>query len=286
MTERRVLHVHPARREDIADLVTYRPAVSLAQNDPFLIMNHHGPQVFPPANHGLPFGPHPHRGFETVTFIRRGDLVHQDSVGFESVIREGGVQWMTAGSGLYHNEVVSEDFRRDGGTSELLQLWLNLPSRLKMVEPGYQGAQPEDLIRIPFDDGKVTMMLVAGDVIGKTGPITSLTDTMMSVMEFLPGGRVELPVPPGRNVLLYVVDGTVSVGGRRLAPRDLAELDRSGETVAIEADTAATVIFGHAEPIDEPIAAGGPFVMNTRAELQQAFTDFQSGKVSPGRLVP
>src|SRR5512139_1974320 len=140
---RTVAALHPALRDDIADLVTRRPlpGPGLAQVDPFLFLNHHGPQVYPPENPGLPFGPHPHRGFETVTFILAGELAHRDTAGHESVIGAGGVQWMTAGSGLVHSELSPPEFRRRGGPLEILQLWINLPARLKMAPPAYVGLQ-------------------------------------------------------------------------------------------------------------------------------------------------
>ena len=138
-----VVALHAAQRDDIGDLVTRRPvpAPALPQVDPFLFLNHHGPQTYGPDNAGLPFGPHPHRGFETVTFILEGELAHRDSAGHESIIRAGGVQWMTAGSGLIHAEVSPEGFLQTGGPLELLQLWVNLPSHLKMSRPRYIGLQ-------------------------------------------------------------------------------------------------------------------------------------------------
>jgi len=135
MTARTVLAVHPAQREDMEDLVTRRPQVAMDRIDPFLMINHHGPQTYKPNNYGLPFGPHPHRGFETVTFILAGELAHKDNRGHESVIGAGGVQWMTAGAGIVHSEMSPPDFLRDGGPLEILQLWLNLPARLKMSSP-------------------------------------------------------------------------------------------------------------------------------------------------------
>src|SRR5436305_1756837 len=148
MTDRTIARVHAAVRDDIGDLVTRRPlpGPALDQVDPFLFLNHHGPQVYPPHNQGLPFGPHPHRGFETVTFILEGELAHRDSAGHESVIREGGVQWMTAGRGITHAEVSPAGFLERGGPMEMLQLWVNLPSRLKMSPPRYVGLQRD---RIP-----------------------------------------------------------------------------------------------------------------------------------------
>jgi quercetin 2,3-dioxygenase len=141
MTSRSIVRQHGAHRDDIADLVTRRPLPGphLEQLSPFLFLNHHGPQAYRPGNRGLPFGPHPHRGFETVTFILEGELMHQDSGGHESVIRAGGVQWMTAGRGLVHAELSPQSFKDRGGALEILQLWVNLPARLKMASPRYVG---------------------------------------------------------------------------------------------------------------------------------------------------
>jgi redox-sensitive bicupin YhaK (pirin superfamily) len=147
MALKTVTALHPARRDDIGDLATRRPVPGpgLEQVDPFLFLNHHGPQTYGPDNSGLPFGPHPHRGFETVTFILEGELAHRDSAGHESVIKAGGVQWMTAGSGIVHAEVSPDDFLKSGGPLELLQLWVNLPGRLKMSPPHYVGLQADQI---------------------------------------------------------------------------------------------------------------------------------------------
>src|SRR5437868_13435177 len=146
----------PEQRDDIADLQMRRPLPGPGIDilDPFLILNHHGPQVYPPGNQGLPFGPHPHRGFETVTFILEGELTHRGSGGHESVIRAGGVQWMTARSGLVHAEISPEEFKRSGGPLEILQLWVNLPARLKFVKPAYTGLQREDIPAVTTPDAQ------------------------------------------------------------------------------------------------------------------------------------
>ncbi|QIE22917.1 pirin family protein [Caballeronia sp. SBC2] len=147
MTNRTLRAIHRAYRDDIADLTTRRPlpGPALPHLNPFLFLNHHGPQVYQPGNSGLPFGPHPHRGFETVTFVLEGSLAHSDTGGHESVIGAGGVQWMTAGSGLIHAELSPDSFREHGGNLEILQLWLNLPSSLKMTAPRYVGLQEADM---------------------------------------------------------------------------------------------------------------------------------------------
>ena len=213
---RTVRKIHDAVQDDIGDLRTQRPLPSdeIDMIDPFLFLNHHGPQLFPPGNRGLPFGPHPHRGFETVTFIVDGSLTHADTAGHESTIGNGGVQWMTAGRGVEHSELSPAEFLEHGGPLEILQLWINLPARLKMTEPNYTGLQKSEIPSIKADDGRVTINLISGTWNGQTGPIRSLTGVTMMTVELAKGGRVVLRAPRGRNVFLYVVRGEVNVSGK------------------------------------------------------------------------
>ena len=280
MTSRTLRRLHPALRDDIGDLVTRRPlpGPQIDQLDPFLFLNHHGPQTYPPNNRGLPFGPHPHRGFETVTFILAGDLAHLDTGGHESIIHAGGVQWMTAGSGLVHAELSPDAFKRQGGPLEILQLWVNLPGRLKMTDPAYVGLQAADIPAIAADGGKVTVNLISGRQLGRDGPIASLTGVMLSTVAFRPGGAISLEAPRGRAVFLYVVRGAVRVAGEAAPPHQLLELKDDGDSVDLRADGEALVLFGHAAPLGEPVASHGPFVMNTHAEIVQAIADYQAGK--------
>lgn len=280
MPSRSVAALHPAQRDDIAGLVTRRPlpGPGLDQVDPFLFLNHHGPQVYPPGNRGLPFGPHPHRGFETVTFILEGELAHLDSGGHESVIRAGGVQWMTAGRGLVHAEISPEGFKRTGGPLEILQLWVNLPARLKMVAPAYVGLQRDDIPTIAADGGRATVELISGAWDGQEGPVRSATGVFMSVVRLAAGSRLTAPVAPGRNVFLYVVRGALMVAGTRAPQFNLVTLQDDGDVVELEAAEGSVALFGHAEPFDEPVVAHGPFVMNTRDEIVQAVRDYQAGK--------
>jgi quercetin 2,3-dioxygenase len=270
---------HEALRDDIADLTTRRPVPGpgIEQVDPFLFLNHHGPQVYPPRNRGLPFGPHPHRGFETVTFILTGELAHLDSAGHESIIKAGGIQWMTAGKGLVHAELSPEEFKQRGGPLEILQLWVNLPSRLKMVPPRYVGLQRDAIPAVPTIDGKGIVNLVAGQWNGRQGAMQPLTDVFMATVELGAGGHVSFPGVAGRNVFLYVVRGTVSVAGEQATQFHLVELGDSGDTVEIDAVSDAVLLVGHAEAIGEPVVAYGPFVMNTRDEISQAIRDYQAG---------
>lgn len=285
MSDKTVTRVHPALRDDIGDLITQRPVPSahLDQVDPFLFLNHHGPQTYPPHNRGLPFGPHPHRGFETVTFILEGMLTHKDSAGHESIIRAGGVQWMTAGSGLIHAEISPREFLETGGPLEILQLWVNLPPHLKMTQPAYTGLQKDQIPALSLDDGKVTMNLIAGTWDGTTGPVESLTGVFMSTIELRPGASLRIGDMARRSVFLYVVRGAAQVGNYedRVGAFHLVELSSDGDEILLSSAEGALVLFGHAEPIGAPLVAHGPFVMNTRAEIEQAIRDYQAGKFGP-----
>jgi len=274
---RRVLRTYPAQRDDIADLVTRRPlpGPQLPQVDPFLFLNHHGPQTYRPGNNGLPFGPHPHRGFETVSFILSGAMAHLDSGGHESVMQAGGVQWMTAGSGLIHAEISPASFKRDGGPLEILQLWVNLPGRLKMTKPAYTGLQREDIPAVAVDGGVVNV--IAGTFEGQAGPVESLTGVAMMTVELAAGGRVTLPAPQGRSVFFYVIEGRPEVSGTVVEPWHLVTFDEDGDTIEVAAAGPVRLVFGHADPIDEPVVAHGPFVMTTREEIGEAIRDYQAG---------
>ncbi|WPP01545.1 pirin family protein [Pseudomonas sp. HR96] len=275
----RILQQHPAYRDDIADLVTRRPVPGpqLEQLDPFLFLNHHGPQTYAPGNRGLPFGPHPHRGFETVTFILAGELAHLDSGGHESIIKAGGVQWMTAGSGLVHAELSPAAFKRQGGPLEILQLWVNLPARLKMTDPAYIGLQREQIPQLSLDAGRVEVAVVSGEFQGTLGAIQSLTGITMLTVTLKPGGKLELPTPAGRQVFCYTVGGELSVAGEPAQLHHLLQLNDGGESLVVESAQGAVLLFGHAAPIGEPVVSHGPFVMNTREEIVQAIDDYQRG---------
>jgi redox-sensitive bicupin YhaK (pirin superfamily) len=280
MTGRTIRALHAAHRDDIADLVTRRPlpGPGVDQVDPFLFLNHHGPQTYPPNNRGLPFGPHPHRGFETVTFILEGELSHLDSGGHESVIAAGGVQWMTAGSGLVHAELSPEAFRRAGGPLEILQLWVNLPAALKFTPPRYVGLQRDDIPVATLDEGRVLVDVIAGEIGGVRGPYAPLFDIVLSTVRLTAGGCVTLPAAAGRNVFFYIVRGEVSVGGAAAKPHHLVALNRDGDTVEISAASDAFVVLGHAAPFNEPVVSHGPFVMNTRQQIIEAINDYNAGK--------
>jgi len=277
---RSIKNLHKALDEPMQGLVTYRafPNNNINNIDPFLLLNHHGPQEFPRNNSGLPFGPHPHRGFETLTFILKGDVVHTDSSGGKSVITSGGIQWMTAGSGIIHSENSSNEFKLKGGIEEVLQLWINLPAKLKMSPPKYIGLQKDEITKMKFDGEKVTVNLVSGNWDGIKGPINSLTDILTSFIEFKKGGAFNINIDKERNILLYVVDGKIKVNNEIAHKLILLEFNNDGEKINIEALEDSIIIFCQGKPLNEPVVSYGPFVMNTEAEIRQAMIDYQSGK--------
>lgn len=287
MSARSVRARHPAARDDIGDLVTRRPlpGPGLPLLDPFLFLNHHGPQVYPPGNRGLPFGPHPHRGFETVTLILSGSLAHLDSGGHESVIHAGGLQWMTAGSGLIHAEISDAAFRRAGGPLEILQLWVNLPARLKMTSPAYTGLQAADIPQVALDGGLASAALIAGGLAGAEGPYRSLTGVAMMVVTMAAGAAITLPAPHGRVPFFYVVSGSPTAGGAALPAWHLIEWAEDGDTIDLTADAPAVIAYAHADPIGEPVVAHGPFVMNSREEISAAIRDYQAGRFGPAPAI-
>jgi redox-sensitive bicupin YhaK (pirin superfamily) len=277
---RTIKNIFPAFQDDIADLHTVRPIPSpkIEILDPFLFLNHHGPQEYRPHNRGLPFGPHPHRGFQTVTFILAGDIAHKDSAGHESIIGPGGVQWMSAGRGLIHEEVSSEAFKRDGGHLEILQLWVNLPAKLKMSEPYYKGLQVDEIPVVKKDSEKISVQVIAGEYSGTKGPFKPSTNLSVLTLDFKAETSFSIDIPTSQTKFFYVVQGAVEVNGSIVEKENLVEFNADGIEINITAIKAAYVLLCFAEPYNEPVAFGGPFVMNTQEEIRQAMRDFQAGK--------
>lgn len=280
--KRELRAIHPALEAHMPGLSTWQalPNRGLDYLDPFLLLNHHGPENFPAANQGLPFGPHPHRGFETLTFIFDGDLVHKDSTGHESTMGPGGVQWMTAGKGIIHSEVSSDHFRENGGREEVLQLWMNLPRRLKDTAPDYHGYPAEELQRLDLESG-TTLHLISGEYQEAQGPHESLTGLWLAYADLAAGNQWKWEVPEGRNIFLYVVSGELRVNGQVAPQRHLVELGLEGDEVELLGTAQDTrLILGHGEVIGESKVAQGPFVMNYPGEIKQAWMDYQAGKFS------
>lgn len=278
---RTIVAIHKAEYSPIGDLITWRalPTCSVEYIDPFLFLNHHGPQVYAPLNNGLPFGPHPHRGMETVTFILEGDISHKDSGGGESVINKGGVQWMTAGSGLIHAEVSSEQFKQHGGKMEILQLWLNLPAARKMTTPKYKGFQEPDIPVVWEDEGRVRVNCIAGDWKGRAAAFDAATGVHLNTIVFQPGSSLNIQLPAEHSIFFYVIRGELLVGDTSVPALHLAKFKNDGNELRIQSPTQESILlWGHAAPLNEPVVAHGPFVMNSEEEIAQAYQDYRAGK--------
>ena len=245
---------------------------------PFLLLDHAGPAKFAPTDRQRGVGEHPHRGFETVTIVYAGELEHRDSAGNGGRIGAGDVQWMTAASGILHEEYHSPDFARNGGTLEMAQLWVNLPARSKMAPPGYQTLLNKDIPAVTLDNGAGVLRVVAGDYQGHHGPARTFTPINVWDLRLNAGARVVLPPPDGHTVALVVLQGTVVVNDAESANIDEVVVFEQGRgEVAIAASSDAKLLLLSGEPLNEPIVGHGPFVMNTTDEIRQAFVDFQRG---------
>jgi len=252
---------------------------------PFLLLDYAGPVDFPPTGHPRGVGQHPHRGFETVTIVYNGEVEHRDSTGQGGVISTGDVQWMTAGSGIIHEEFHSEAFTRSGGVLEMLQLWVNLPAKDKMAAPKYQPILSADIPTVALPGEAGSMRIIAGSYAGTVGPASTFTP--LHVWDIRLNGRadVELPAADGWNTALVVLRGAIHVNrSARARDAQLVLLDPNGANLSVEAEDDAALLMLSGQPINEPVAGQGPFVMNTQAEIVQAIEDYNSGRF--GQIPP
>jgi redox-sensitive bicupin YhaK (pirin superfamily) len=254
-----------------------------ATTSPFLLLDHAAPMRLPPTTGRRGVGEHPHRGFETVTIVWQGEVEHRDSAGHAGHIGPGDVQWMTAASGVLHDEFHSRAFAESGGVLEMAQVWVNLPAKLKMSPPRYQDIVASDISTVPLTGGAGSVRVIAGECLGVRGPAQTFTPIGMWDVRLARGGTADLTVPEGHTAMVLVTRGAVRVNdAERVSDGHLVHLDRRGRGLRLHAlqDAGALVLAG--EPIDEPVVGRGPFVMNTREEIVQAARDFQSGRF--GRL--
>lgn len=256
------------------------PSHQLRNVDPFILLHHWGPYQFPPNNDALALGAHPHRGFEPVTFIFNGEVWHRDTMGNDSIIKEGGIQWMTAGKGVMHSEMGTDEFHKKGGAFEIIQVWMNLPKKLKMTEPSYQGFQKDSIPVVSQDGGKVKIAVVSGKVEDKTGPISSITGISAYTIYMEANSKATFPTNENKAALLYMLDGNAIVNGKDIEEgRSAITFKNDGDAITIEAKAQSKFLYLEGDAIKEPVAQYGPFVMNTMEELHQAFDDFNSGKM-------
>ncbi|MCS3421059.1 pirin family protein [Pseudomonas yamanorum] len=249
------------------------------QISPFLLLDHAGPAAFTPTEQRRGVGQHPHRGFETVTIVYKGEVEHRDSTGAGGTIGPGDVQWMTAARGIIHEEFHSEAFARSGGALEMVQLWVNLPAKDKMTDAGYQTILDGDIPTLPLAGNAGSLRLIAGEFDGVKGPARTFTAIDVWDMRLNAGSQVTLDLHAGRNTALVVLRGSVRINDTDVAREgQLALFERDGTQLRLESSDDAMVLLLSGEPIDEPIVGHGPFVMNTEQEIHQAFADYQSGQ--------
>jgi quercetin 2,3-dioxygenase len=245
---------------------------------PFLLLDYHPPYDYTPTERPRGVGVHPHRGFETVTLAWQGSVAHHDSAGGGGVIGPGDVQWMTAGAGVLHKEYHEASFARRGGPFHMAQLWVNLPRAHKMHPPRYQGLLAEQMGVVTLPNEAGTVRVIAGEHEGVRGPAKTFTPIHLLDVRLNEGGTVRFTWPPRHTTALLVMEGDVLVNGAAATANDFVLFDRVGERVEVEARTGAHLLVLNGEPIDEPVAQFGPFVMNTRQEIVEAFADLEGGK--------
>jgi quercetin 2,3-dioxygenase len=250
--------------------------------DPFLLLDYAEPYKFPPAQGRPGVGEHPHKGFETVTIVFQGELEHRDSSGSHGKIGPGDVQWMTAASGIVHEEFHSERFAREGGMFEVAQLWVNLPAAAKKEQPRYQELLAKNIPTIKLDAG-ATARVIAGELNGTKGPARTVTPIQLVDIQFAANANVELPIPAGHTAMLLVRNGSASINDATQATSvSLLIFDRAGDKISLSTTTPAAALLLTGQPIGEPVVGQGPFVMNTREEIREAYSEYQSGAM--GRL--
>lgn len=253
--------------------------MDMQRMDPFILLDYNSTYHFPPSEKPKGVGVHPHRGFETVTIAYKGRVAHHDSSGGGGIIGEGDIQWMTAASGVLHKEYHEEEWSKTGGDFQMVQLWVNLPKKDKMSTPKYQAIKYENINRVELENQAGHVEVIAGQYQNTKGVASTFTPIHMLNAKLNKGGKATFEFPAHYNTAVLVLQGNVIINGEEQAPTDhLALMANDGESFELEATDDAVVLILSGEPINEPIEAHGPFVMNTREELKQAFNDFNNGK--------
>jgi len=258
------------------------PTQNIEMIDPFVLLHHYGPYTIDEENNPFDLGPHPHRGFEPITFLIQGEQLHRDSLGHESVVKAGDVQWTTAGRGIIHAEGPTKAFVKRGGTLEGIQLWLNLPAEKKMISANYQHVKNEDFKVVASNDGKVNIQVIAGNLEGKTGKITTQTLVNAYMIDVNSNGFYELEINQEHQSLIYLLHGQVTINGHEILTEDenqLIEFHADGEGISIKGNTKSKLLFLSGKPFKEHVASWGPYVMNSQTEIMEAMRDYQQGKM-------
>ena len=247
--------------------------------DPFLLLDYAGPHEFAPEEAKRGVGEHPHRGFETVTILYQGELEHRDSSGSHGIISAGDVQWMTAASGIVHEEFHSRQFAKNGGTLEMVQLWVNLPAKEKTSPPRYQDLRDKQIPRVTLGNDAGLVKVIAGEFMKIHGPAKTFTPINVWDLQLNGGSPTDMTVPDGHTCLVIIQNGSVTVNENPMKSVELALLERNGDSIRIEAKMDSRILILTGEPLNEPVFGQGPFVMNSPKEIQQAVLDYEAGKM-------
>jgi len=283
MKNRTIKHIIYAQMFDMGGFPVRQPIPSpqIEQVDPFILLHHADvkvPQHIPLNKSGV--GPHPHRGFSPVTFVFKGGVHHRDSRGNDSIIYEGGTQWMNAGMGIIHSERPPHDIFEKGGKQEIIQLWVNTPAAHKMDQPIYLPVTAEETPRIKTDDRLVTINIVAGELNNIRGAITPLSSLNTFTAEMKKGCKYFFPIPFSHNAFIYLLDGKLKINNdKEVSGTNAVIFNNDGDGFELEALADTRLFIGSGEPLNEPVASHGPFVMNNETQLLQAFRDYQMGKM-------
>lgn len=277
------IYTRPARPGMVGDgfrVFNYFPNGGISQQriSPFLMMDFNAEYDFGKSDKIRGVDVHPHKGFETVTIAYKGSVAHHDSTGNSGVINPGDVQWMTAGAGVLHKEYHEQEFSRRGGPFEMVQLWVNLPAKDKLTPANYQAITNAQMGKVTLPDNAGLINVIAGDFNGNKGPATTFTPVNMFDIRLNVGGEVSTKIPADHNTVILVVEGAITVNGEEADLHDLVLFKNGGEEITIKATENSVLLLLSGEPINEPIAQYGPFVMNTNRELQVAFEEFNAGK--------
>tara|TARA_R110002049_G_scaffold25194_12_gene88625 strand:- start:810 stop:1679 length:870 start_codon:yes stop_codon:yes gene_type:complete len=258
------------------------PTEGIENVDPFLLLHHYGPYAISEFNNPFDLGPHPHRGFEPITLLFKGEQLHRDSLGNEMVVKAGGVQWTTAGRGIIHAEAPTKDFVKKGGELEGIQLWLNLPAKYKMITPHYQHLEKEQIPFIISEDKKVQLNIVAGNQKDILGNIKTQTSVNVFTVNSEENGEMEIELPKNHQSLIYLLDGEISVNNSivlKKGENQMVTFNLDGEIIQFKATKKSTLLVLSGEPIKENVTQYGPYVMNTQTEILEAMRDYQQGKM-------
>jgi quercetin 2,3-dioxygenase len=254
------------------------PTQKVPQISPFLLLHHFGPINVEPGFDPIDLGPHPHRGFEPVTFLYQGGIRHKDSLGNEGILEAGDIQWMTSGRGIIHSERASDFFMENGGTIEGIQLWVNLPAQNKMTQPKYQEIRKNDIPILA--ENKVTHRLVSGNWNGQKGIVDTFSPMIIIQTSILSGGKTNIPIPENFNACIYILSGKIILNDNfDYSAGKMIYFTNNGDGICIEGLTDTEILVLCGEPIEEPLAQYGPFVMNSQTEIMEAMRDYQMGKM-------